>query len=301
MAIQVTVAPSSVAPSSHTKAQIVINYDFSVLGGSYETLTPSSCRSDRRKFATLAFVLFLSDRRRRHLTELCDIIAENPKQFSENLAWICGRCPQTESANPKSTDNQKLKIDSKLQHQVRFLGEAMRWYCKLFFACFHEDWYDGVYFAVEYGFLTRDDDFYVPVLLRWSLMQVGLGGCKTSKKACEELFGSLLSGIAKIAVARGGQPLDVLLIRLKPLRAVLNEVFIYISSLLEQPNTLGATRGLCLRAYSRLVVRLLNLAGPRTELQWTPSLWDWLQVFVKEMIMKNRLIEECKRLLYSLM
>ncbi|KAF3520447.1 hypothetical protein DY000_02059014 [Brassica cretica] len=64
------------------------------------------------------------------LTELCDIIAENPKQFSEKLAWICGRCPQTEwllaesprvsrshlnavlavariiSKNPESTDNR---------------------------------------------------------------------------------------------------------------------------------------------------------------------------------------------------
>ncbi|KAM7253669.1 hypothetical protein ACFE04_021823 [Oxalis oulophora] len=36
-------------------------------------------------------------------------------------------------------------------------------------------------------------------------------------RACEELFSSLLSGIAQIAVTRGGQPLRVLLIRLKPL------------------------------------------------------------------------------------
>lgn len=31
------------------------------------------------------------------LTELCDLIAENPEQFSEKLAWICSRCPQPES------------------------------------------------------------------------------------------------------------------------------------------------------------------------------------------------------------
>lgn len=28
------------------------------------------------------------------LIELCDLIAQNPKQFSDKLAWICNRCPQ---------------------------------------------------------------------------------------------------------------------------------------------------------------------------------------------------------------
>lgn len=36
-------------------------------------------------------------------------------------------------------------------------------------------------------------------------------------RICEELFSSLLAGIAQIAVSRGGQPMRVLLIRLKPL------------------------------------------------------------------------------------
>lgn len=36
-------------------------------------------------------------------------------------------------------------------------------------------------------------------------------------KACEELFNSLLLGVAGIAIARGGQPLRILLIRLKPI------------------------------------------------------------------------------------
>ncbi|XP_054785436.1 phosphatidylinositol 4-kinase alpha 1 isoform X1 [Prosopis cineraria] len=36
-------------------------------------------------------------------------------------------------------------------------------------------------------------------------------------KTCEELFGSLLLGVAEIAIARGGQPLRILLIRLKPI------------------------------------------------------------------------------------
>ncbi|KAJ9704831.1 hypothetical protein PVL29_003061 [Vitis rotundifolia] len=31
------------------------------------------------------------------LTELCDLIAGNPEQFSEKLAWICSRCPPPES------------------------------------------------------------------------------------------------------------------------------------------------------------------------------------------------------------
>lgn len=30
------------------------------------------------------------------LFELCDLIAQNPKQFSEKLVWICNRCPQPE-------------------------------------------------------------------------------------------------------------------------------------------------------------------------------------------------------------
>ena len=36
-------------------------------------------------------------------------------------------------------------------------------------------------------------------------------------RICEELFSSLLNGIAQVAVTRGGQLLRVLLIRLKPL------------------------------------------------------------------------------------
>lgn len=28
------------------------------------------------------------------LIELCDLIAQNPKQFSDRLAWICNRCSQ---------------------------------------------------------------------------------------------------------------------------------------------------------------------------------------------------------------
>ncbi|WCJ33866.1 Phosphatidylinositol 3- and 4-kinase family protein [Euphorbia peplus] len=31
------------------------------------------------------------------LTELCDLIAQNPDQFSEKITWICNRCPSPES------------------------------------------------------------------------------------------------------------------------------------------------------------------------------------------------------------
>ncbi|GMI91208.1 hypothetical protein like AT1G49340 [Hibiscus trionum] len=30
------------------------------------------------------------------MIELCDIIAKNPEKFSDKIAWICGRCPQSE-------------------------------------------------------------------------------------------------------------------------------------------------------------------------------------------------------------
>ena len=36
-------------------------------------------------------------------------------------------------------------------------------------------------------------------------------------RTCEELFSSLLMGVVQIAIARGGQPLRILLIRLKPI------------------------------------------------------------------------------------
>ncbi|KAG5044697.1 hypothetical protein AAZV13_06G012100 [Glycine max] len=52
-------------------------------------------------------------------------------------------------------------------------------------------------------------------------------------RSCEELFSSLLLGVAHIAIARGGQPLRILLIRLKPI--VLN--------VCAQPDTWSNTHG----------------------------------------------------------
>ncbi|CAK9151460.1 unnamed protein product [Ilex paraguariensis] len=31
------------------------------------------------------------------MIELCDLIAQNPSQFADKLAWICGRCPPIDS------------------------------------------------------------------------------------------------------------------------------------------------------------------------------------------------------------
>ncbi|KAA8545952.1 hypothetical protein F0562_020597 [Nyssa sinensis] len=43
------------------------------------------------------------------LIELCDLIAQNPDQFAEKLAWICGRCPPPEyllSGFPRASRSQ---------------------------------------------------------------------------------------------------------------------------------------------------------------------------------------------------
>lgn len=43
------------------------------------------------------------------LIELCDLIANNPNQFSDKLAWICNRCPQPDlllAGSPRVTRSQ---------------------------------------------------------------------------------------------------------------------------------------------------------------------------------------------------
>lgn len=43
------------------------------------------------------------------LTELCDLIAQNPSQFFDKIAWICNRCPPSESllsGSPRITRSQ---------------------------------------------------------------------------------------------------------------------------------------------------------------------------------------------------
>lgn len=115
-------------------------------------------------------------------------------------------------------------------------------------------------------------------------------------RTCEELFGSLLLGVAQIAIARGGQPLRILLIRLKPIvlnvcaqvhfgyfsisylhchflfkltfQLPFNFMIFFLMFLKCCCDSLRhgvTTRGPCLRVSQRSAVRLLNLAGLRSE------------------------------------
>ncbi|CAK9146827.1 unnamed protein product [Ilex paraguariensis] len=34
------------------------------------------------------------------MIDLCDLIAQNPSQFADKVAWICGRCPPINSVLP---------------------------------------------------------------------------------------------------------------------------------------------------------------------------------------------------------
>ncbi|KAL0696918.1 hypothetical protein Bca4012_064098 [Brassica carinata] len=136
---------------------------------------------------------------------------------------------------------EKVKVDSKLQDQVRFIAKRQLQSMSAFLKSRKRDWNEqgpvlktrvnaklSVYQAVAKmkikSLVSLETDGKTSkrlVLETLALLLDAADACLTSvwrkMKACEELFGSLLSGIAKIAVARGGQPLRVLLIRLKPL------------------------------------------------------------------------------------
>lgn len=135
----------------------------------------------------------------------------------------------------------KVQIDSKLLEQIRFLAKRQLQSMSAFLKIRKRDW-------TEQGALLKSRinaklSVYQSVarLKIKSLASLDMDG-KTSKRlvletlallvdaaescllsvwrklrVCEELFSSLLAGIAQIAVIRGGQPLRVLLIRLKPL------------------------------------------------------------------------------------
>ncbi|KAL0661051.1 hypothetical protein Bca4012_097888 [Brassica carinata] len=136
---------------------------------------------------------------------------------------------------------EKVKVDSKLQDQVRFIAKRQLQSMSAFLKSRKRDWNEqgpllktrvnaklSVYQAVAKmkikSLVSLETDGKTSkrlVLETLALLLDAADACLTSvwrkMKACEELFGSLLSGIAKIAVERGGQPLRVLLIRLKPL------------------------------------------------------------------------------------
>ncbi|OMO73745.1 hypothetical protein CCACVL1_17151 [Corchorus capsularis] len=57
------------------------------------------------------------------MIELCDIIAKNPEQFSDKLAWICGRCPQPESLQAGSTRVSRSQLNAVLA-VARFLSKC---------------------------------------------------------------------------------------------------------------------------------------------------------------------------------
>ncbi|GAU22033.1 hypothetical protein TSUD_309370 [Trifolium subterraneum] len=67
-------------------------------------------------------------------------------------------------------------------------------------------------------------------------------------RSCEELFGSLLLGVAQIAIARGGQPLRILLIRLKPI--VLN--------VCAQPETWSSNQGTMFESVTKASCQIIE-------------------------------------------
>ena len=57
------------------------------------------------------------------MVELCDIIAKNPEQFGDKLAWICGRCPQPESLLGGSPRVSRSQLNAVLA-VARFLSKC---------------------------------------------------------------------------------------------------------------------------------------------------------------------------------
>ncbi|KAI6677773.1 hypothetical protein NL676_038569 [Syzygium grande] len=58
------------------------------------------------------------------LIELCDLIAQNPAQFADKLAWICGRCPQSESVLAGSRRVSRSHLNAALA-VARFLSKSV--------------------------------------------------------------------------------------------------------------------------------------------------------------------------------
>ncbi|KAE8692688.1 Phosphatidylinositol 4-kinase alpha 1 [Hibiscus syriacus] len=136
---------------------------------------------------------------------------------------------------------QKVSIDQKLLVQVRFIAKKQLQSMSAFLKIRKRDW-------TEQGSLLKSrvnaklSVYQAAVRMQIRSLLSLEADAKTSKKliletlallidaaeacivsvwrklrVCEELFNSLLSGIVEIALPRGGQPLRILLIRLKPL------------------------------------------------------------------------------------
>jgi len=57
------------------------------------------------------------------LIELCDLIAQNPSQFSEKLSWICGKCPPPEYLSAGSPRVSRSQLNAVLAVS-RFLSKC---------------------------------------------------------------------------------------------------------------------------------------------------------------------------------
>ncbi|KAK8303976.1 hypothetical protein V6Z12_D04G188800 [Gossypium hirsutum] len=135
----------------------------------------------------------------------------------------------------------KVSIDQKLLEQVRFIAKKQLQSMSAFLKIRKRDWTEqGPLLKSRVNAKLSVNQAAVRMQIR-SLLSLE-ADAKTSKKlvletlallidaaeaciisvwrklrVCEELFSTLLSGIVQIAVPRGGQPLRILLIRLKPL------------------------------------------------------------------------------------
>ncbi|TYI88115.1 hypothetical protein E1A91_D04G184400v1 [Gossypium mustelinum] len=135
----------------------------------------------------------------------------------------------------------KVSIDQKLLEQVRFIAKKQLQSMSAFLKIRKRDWTEqgpllksrvnaklSVYQAAVRmqirSLLSLEADAKTSkklVLETLALLIDAAEACIISVwrklRVCEELFSTLLSGIVQIAVSRGGQPLRILLIRLKPL------------------------------------------------------------------------------------
>ncbi|XP_071729991.1 phosphatidylinositol 4-kinase alpha 1-like isoform X2 [Rutidosis leptorrhynchoides] len=57
------------------------------------------------------------------LTELCDLIAQNPSQFPDKIAWMCNRCPQSDSLQPGSNRITRSQLNAILI-TARFISKC---------------------------------------------------------------------------------------------------------------------------------------------------------------------------------
>ncbi|CAI0377232.1 unnamed protein product [Linum tenue] len=134
-----------------------------------------------------------------------------------------------------------VKLDNKLSEQVRFIAKKQLQSLSAFLKIRKRDWniqgqllksrvttklsvYQAAARMKIKSLASLDADGKTSkrlVLETLALLIDAAEACLLSVwrklRVCEELFSSLLAGIAQIAVSRGGQPLRVLLIRLKPL------------------------------------------------------------------------------------